>query len=147
MLVFLKFTLLKWDIQLPFIWHFNTYIAAILKLFLIVIVSMMANEYSYGTLKQNLIDGLSKRSSFCLNFDRTPIFFLFYLRVCHEFNFRVCLFFLYRATHRLFWNGIFSGVLCQISWLFLLLFVLGILVKRSAFALGFLWLEHYRGNR
>jgi hypothetical protein len=54
---------------------------------------MMANEYSYGTLKQNLIDGLSKRSSFCLNFDRTPIFFLFYLRVCHEFNFRVCLFF------------------------------------------------------
>jgi hypothetical protein len=37
----------------------------------IVIVSMMANEYSYGTLKQNLIDGLSKRSSFCLNFDRT----------------------------------------------------------------------------
>jgi hypothetical protein len=56
----LKFTLLKWDIQLPF-WHFNTYIAAILKLFLaIVIVSMMANEYSYGTLKQNLIDGLSK---------------------------------------------------------------------------------------
>jgi hypothetical protein len=55
-----------------------------------------------------------------------------------EFNFRVCLFFLYRATHRLFWNGIFSGVLCQISWLFLLLFVLGILVKRSAFAFGFL---------
>ena len=31
----------------PYIWHFNTYIAAILKLFLaIVIVSMMANEYS-----------------------------------------------------------------------------------------------------
>jgi hypothetical protein len=27
----------------------------------IVIVSMMANEYSYGTLKQNLIDGLSKK--------------------------------------------------------------------------------------
>ncbi len=38
----------------PYIWHFNTYIASILKLFLaIVIVSMMANEYSYGTLKQN----------------------------------------------------------------------------------------------
>ena len=46
----------------PFIWHFNTYIAAILKFFLaIVIVSMMANEYTYGTLKQNLIDGLSKK--------------------------------------------------------------------------------------
>lgn len=46
----------------PFIWHFNTYIAAVFKLFLaIVIVSMMANEYSNKTLKQNLIDGLSKK--------------------------------------------------------------------------------------
>ena len=41
----------------PYIWHFNSYIAAILKLFLaIVIVSMTANEYSNKTLKQNLID-------------------------------------------------------------------------------------------
>ncbi len=46
----------------PYIWHFNTYVASILKFFLaIVIVSMMANEYSYGTLKQNLIDGMSKK--------------------------------------------------------------------------------------
>ena len=46
----------------PYIWHFNTYIASMLKFFLaIVIVSMMANEYSYGTLKQNLIDGMSKK--------------------------------------------------------------------------------------
>ena len=46
----------------PYIWHFNTYIASLFKIFLaIVIVSMMANEYTYGTLKQNLIDGLSKK--------------------------------------------------------------------------------------
>ena len=46
----------------PFIWHFNTYFADFLKIFLaVVIVSMMANEYSYGTLKQNLIDGMSKK--------------------------------------------------------------------------------------
>ena len=46
----------------PYIWHFNTYMAAILKFFLLlVIVSMMANEYSNKTLKQNLIDGLSKK--------------------------------------------------------------------------------------
>ena len=58
-----KFHLAEMGIfNFPFIWHFNTYIAAILKLFLaIVIVSMMANEYSYGTLKQNLIDGMSKK--------------------------------------------------------------------------------------
>ena len=46
----------------PYIWHFNTYVAAILKFFLLlVIVSMMSNEYSYKTLKQNLSDGLSKK--------------------------------------------------------------------------------------
>ena len=46
----------------PYIWHFNTFMASLLKFFLLlVIVSMMANEYSYKTLKQNLIDGLSKK--------------------------------------------------------------------------------------
>jgi hypothetical protein len=58
---FLKFTLLKWDIQLPF--HLalqHLYCCHFKIIFYIVIVSMMANEYSYGTLKQNLIDGLSK---------------------------------------------------------------------------------------
>ena len=46
----------------PYIWHFNTYVAATFKFFLLlVIVYMMSNEYSYKTLKQNLIDGLSKK--------------------------------------------------------------------------------------
>jgi hypothetical protein len=102
----------------------STYIAAILKLFLaIVIVSMMANEYSYGTLKQNLIDGLSKKSSFCLNFDRTlfsfcSTVFVFVMSLILGFVFSS-----YTELPSSFWNGIFSGILCQISWLFLLLFV------------------------
>ena len=46
----------------PYIWHFNTFIAAFFKIFLLlVIVSMISNEYSNKTLKQNLIDGLSKK--------------------------------------------------------------------------------------
>src|SRR6218665_1935918 len=46
----------------PYIWHFNTFFASWFKLFLaVIIVSMMSNEYSYGTLKQNLIDGMSKK--------------------------------------------------------------------------------------
>src|SRR6056300_1743568 len=45
----------------PYIWHFNTFIIALLKLFFaVVIVAMIGNEYSNRTLKQNLIDGLSK---------------------------------------------------------------------------------------
>jgi hypothetical protein len=46
----------------PYIWHFNTYIVAIIKILLaIVIISMITSEYSNRTLKQNLIDGLSKK--------------------------------------------------------------------------------------
>ena len=48
--------------EFPYIWHFTTWVAAIFKFFLLlVIVSMVSNEYSNRTLKQNLIDGLSKR--------------------------------------------------------------------------------------
>jgi len=36
----------------PYIWHFNTFIIALLKIFFaIVIVAMIGNEYSYKTLK------------------------------------------------------------------------------------------------
>ena len=45
----------------PYIWHFNTFMIALLKVFFaIIIVAMIGNEYSNKTLKQNLIDGLSK---------------------------------------------------------------------------------------
>jgi ABC-type transport system involved in multi-copper enzyme maturation permease subunit len=59
----------------PFIWHFNTYIAALLKFFLLlVIVSMTANEYSYKTIKQNLIDGLSKKEFILSKFYMVVVF-------------------------------------------------------------------------
>src|SRR5699024_3097184 len=46
----------------PYILHFNSYFAAILKIFpALVIISMMTMEYNHRTLKQNLIDGLSKK--------------------------------------------------------------------------------------
>jgi len=46
----------------PIIWHWNTYFASVFKIFFaLVAISMVANEYNYRTLKQNLIDGLSKK--------------------------------------------------------------------------------------
>lgn len=61
----------------PYIWHFNTYITALFKLFLaIVIVSMMANEYSNKTIKQNLIDGLSKKEFIASKFLTVVVFAL-----------------------------------------------------------------------
>ncbi len=60
---FIKFYLAEQGIfNFPYIWHFNTYVIAILKIFLaIVVIFMISNEFVYKTLKQNLIDGLSKR--------------------------------------------------------------------------------------
>jgi ABC-type transport system involved in multi-copper enzyme maturation permease subunit len=125
----------------PYIWHFNTYIAAVLKIFLaIVIVSMMANEYSYRTLKQNLIDGLSKKefvlSKFftVLGFALISTFFVIVVSmilglIFSDFNEASIIFsdLEYLLAYFIKLTGFFSFCL-----------FLGILVKRSAFALGFL---------
>lgn len=48
--------------EFPLIWHFGSYMALFLKLILvIVVISSVTGEYSNLTLKQNLIDGLSKK--------------------------------------------------------------------------------------
>ena len=125
----------------PFIWHFNTYIAAILKLFLaIVIVSMMANEYSYGTLKQNLIDGLSKKE-FILSKFLTVLLFSFCSTV-FVFVMSLILGFVFSSYTEL--SIVFSQMEYLVAFFIKLVgffsfcLFLGILVKRSAFALGFL---------
>ena len=52
----------------PVIWHITTFFAAQFKFFFaIVVVSMIGNEYSNKTIKQNLIDGLSKKRSYMPN--------------------------------------------------------------------------------
>lgn len=59
----------------PIIWHITTFFAAQFKFFFaIVVVSMIGNEYSNKTIKQNLIDGLSKKE-FILSKFYTIIFF------------------------------------------------------------------------
>ncbi len=46
----------------PYVWQNITYFAAIGKFFLaVIIITNITNEYSNRTLKQNLIDGLSKK--------------------------------------------------------------------------------------
>lgn len=123
----------------PYIWHFNTYMASILKFFLLlVIVSMMSNEYSNKTLKQNLIDGLSKKE-FVLSKFYTVILLA---GVSTLFVFIVSLILGYAYSD---FNE-FSIVTTDLEYL-IAFFVklvgffsfglfLGILVKRSAFAIG-----------
>lgn len=127
----------------PFIWHFNSYIAALLKIFLaIVIVSMMSNEYSNRTLKQNLIDGLSKKefvlSKFLtvLLFSLISTFFLFVVSLILGFSFSD-----YTELSIVFSEMRYLlGYFIKLTGFFTFCMFLGILVKRSAFALGFLFI-------
>lgn len=137
-----KFHLAEMGIfNFPFIWHFNTYVAAWLKFFLaIVIVSMMANEYSYGTLKQNLIDGLSKKE-FILSKFLTVVLFAFGSTV-FVFVMSLILGYVFSSYTELI--IVFSDLdyllafFVKLTGFFSFCLFLGILVKRSAFALGFL---------
>jgi ABC-type transport system involved in multi-copper enzyme maturation permease subunit len=129
----------------PYIWHFNTYVAAILKFFLLlVIVSMMSNEYSYKTLKQNLIDGLSKKE-FILSKFYTVIAFAA-ISTVFVFIVSLVLGLVYSDYNE------FAIIVSDLEYI-LAFFIklvgffsfglfLGILVKRSAFAIGamFVWL-------
>lgn len=125
----------------PYIWHFNTYVAAIFKLFLaIVIVSMMSNEYSNKTIKQNLIDGLSKREFIASKFATVLVF----AGISTLFVFVVSLVLggIYSDYNEL--SIVFSDLefllafFVKLVGFFSFCLFLGILVKRSAFALGFL---------
>tara|TARA_R110002126_G_scaffold212220_1_gene358820 strand:- start:40 stop:876 length:837 start_codon:yes stop_codon:yes gene_type:complete len=125
----------------PIIWHFNTYIAAWLKFFLaIVIVSMMANEYSYGTLKQNLIDGMSKKEFIISKFLTVLLFAL----ISTLFVFLMSLLLGYSFSSYTEISIVFSELEYLVAFFvklvgfFSFCLFLGILVKRSAFALGFL---------
>ena len=126
----------------PYIWHFNTYVAAIFKLFLaIVIVSMMSNEYSNKTIKQNLIDGLSKMEFIASKFLTVLVF----AGISTLFVFVVSLILggVYSDYNEL--SIVFSDLefllafFVKLIGFFSFCLFLGILVKRSAFALGFLF--------
>lgn len=127
----------------PYIWHFNAYFLAILKIFLaIVIVSLMSSEYTNRTLKQNLIDGLSKwefiQSKFsmvvALSLVSTLVYFIVSLILGLIFSD-------FTEPSIIFSDLEYVGAyFVKLIGFFSLCMFLGVLVKRSAFALGFLFL-------
>ncbi len=123
----------------PYIWHFNTFIASFFKFFLLlVIVSMMANEYSNKTLKQNLIDGLSKKEFILSKFYTVVLFAL--ISTVFVFIVSIVLGMIYSDYNEI--SIIFSDLEYLIAFFVKLLgffsfgLFLGMLIKRSAFAIG-----------
>lgn len=140
----LKFNVAEIGIfNFPYIWHFNTFMAAFLKLFLaIVIVSMIANEYSNKTIKQNLIDGLSKKEFILSKF--YMIIFFSLASTIFIFSVSLILGLIYSDYTEI--SIIFSDLEYILAYFVKLLgffsfcFFVGILIKRSAFSLGFLFI-------
>jgi len=138
----IKFHLAEQGIfNFPYIWHFNTFVAALLKIFLaIIIVSMMSNEYTYKTIKQNLIDGLSKKEFIASKFLTVVLFSL--VSTVFVFVTSLILGSIYSDYTEI--GIVFSDLGFLVAYFIKLLgffsfcLFLGILVKRSAFALGFL---------
>ena len=129
----------------PYIWHFNTYMAAMFKLFLLlVIVSMIANEYSNKTLKQNLIDGLSKKEFILSKFYTVVLFAL--ISTVFVFVVSIILGMIYSDYDEV--SIIFSDLEYLLAFFVKLMaffsmgLFLGVLIKRSAFAVGamLMWL-------
>ena len=123
----------------PYIWHFSTYMASIFKFFLLlVIVSMMANEYSNRTLKQNLIDGLSKQEFILSKFYTVVVFAA--ISTLFVFVVSMILGLIYSDYNEV------AIIFSDLEYLFAFFIKLvgffsfglffGILVKRSAFAVG-----------
>jgi len=138
----IKFHLAEQGIfNFPYIWHFNTFVASFFKLFLaIIIISMVANEYSNRTLKQNLIDGLSKKEFVYSKFLMVVVFSV--LSTIFVFLISLILGLVYSDYTE--FGIIFSDLefilayfIKHIGFFSFCLFI-GMLIKRSAFALGFL---------
>ncbi len=138
----IKFHLAEQGIfNFPYIWHFNAYIGAWFKIFLaVVIVSMTANEYSNKTIKQNLIDGLSKREFLHSKW----VMVLAFAGISTLFIFVVSL--ILGLTYSNY--NEFSIIVQDLAYLvayfiklvafFAFCLFLGTAIRRSAFALGFL---------
>ncbi len=125
----------------PYIWHFNAFIGALFKIFLaVVIVSMTANEYSNKTIKQNLIDGLSKREF--LHSKWILILVLSGISSLFIFSVSLILGSIYSDYNEL--SIIFKDLeflvayFIKLTAFFGFCLFLGTAIKRSAFALGFL---------
>lgn len=127
----------------PLIWHITTFFASYFKLFFaIVVVSMIGNEYSNKTIKQNLIDGLSKKE-FILSKFYTIIFFSFLatcliaigsLLIGLYYSSYTEISLIFRETEFLL------AYFVKLVGFFSLCLFFGMLVKRSAFALAFLFI-------
>ena len=125
----------------PIIWHITTFFASYFKFFFaIVVVSMIGNEYSNKTLKQNLIDGLSKKEFILSKFYTIVFFSLCATVLIGVATFLIGLYYSSYTEASIIYREIefLLAYFVKLVGFFSLCLFFGMLLKRSAFALGFL---------
>ena len=130
----------------PHVWHNLTYIASFLMIFLaVVMVILVTNEYAYNTMRQNLINGMSRvelvLSKFVdavmLSFFATVFVFIFGLVAG------------FTSTNNLVFADIFSKMPYLGAYFLMVLgfltfaMMLAFLIKKPALVLGTLLLYNY----
>ncbi|MGY0392992.1 ABC transporter permease [Bizionia sp. KMM 8389] len=126
----------------PIIWHITTFFASYFKFFFaIVVVSMIGNEYSNKTIKQNLIDGLSKKEFILSKFYTIVFFSLFATLLITLATFFIGLYYSsYTEASIIFRETEFIlAYFVKLVGFFTLCLFFAMLLRRSAFALAFLF--------
>ena len=125
----------------PIIWHITTFFASYFKFFFaIVVVSMIGNEYSNKTLKQNLIDGLSKKEFILSKFYTIVFFSLCATVLIGAATFLIGMYYSSYTEATIIFREVefLLAYFVKLVGFFSLCLFFGMLVKRSAFALAFL---------
>ncbi len=132
--------------SLPDIWHNLVYIAGFFKIFLgVVVIILITNEYSYKTIRQNVISGMSR-----WDFLGSKLLTIGVI----SFGAMLLVFFIGLILGIIHTDDISFGILfgktefllayfLEIFAFLTLALLIGILVKRSGFAIGLLLLYYY----
>jgi ABC-2 type transport system permease protein len=130
--------------EFPYIWHITPFFVSYFKIFFaIVVVFMIGNEYSNRTLKQNLIDGLSKKELILSKFYFLVVYSLAMTAVIFIITLVIGVF--NTPSQDLFLDTVLNDTVFIFAYFFKILtffsFCLfaSVLTKRSVFALALLF--------
>lgn len=127
----------------PMVWNYMTYIAGFFHLILgVVIIIISCNEYGYKTVRQNVINGLSRGEFLMSKFIMLVLFSLISTILVGLVTLLLGL--IYSEPYEMAYLpeklAFIPGYFIQILGYSMLAFLIGLIVRRTGFAIGFLLL-------
>ncbi len=132
--------------SLPDIWHNLVYIAGYFKIFLgVIVIILITNEYSYKTIRQNIICGFSRWDFLGSKFLTIGIISLAATLLVFIIGIILGLVHTEGVTAALFFSKteFLLAYFLEVYAFLMMCFLIGLLVKRSGFAIGLLLIYFY----